>query len=130
MRLIDGINKATGWTTVYKHSYIDENGKYHSIAYYRNDSMIKLSDKLREERRQISEKLNEKIKENATKNKEKLAESAREKVEQLMNEKITNSKDGIVYMNDEDIRTVIEAAREKNADEKNVSLGKNLDVKA
>lgn len=35
MNLIDSINKANGWTVVYKHSYIDENGQYHSVGYYR-----------------------------------------------------------------------------------------------
>lgn len=136
MRLIDSINKATGWTTVYRHSYIDENGKYHSTSCTRNDSMIKLSDKLREERREISEKLNEKIKENAKKNKDKLAEqkeeksaeSAQEKVERLINEKNTASKDGMVYLNDEEIWSVIEATREKNSDKEKEQLGINLDL--
>ena len=33
MNLIDSITKASGWTCVYKHSYIDENGKYHSVGH-------------------------------------------------------------------------------------------------
>ena len=49
-RLAEGMAKATGWTIVYQHSYIDENGKYHCRMQTRNDGMLKLSDKLREER--------------------------------------------------------------------------------
>lgn len=58
-------NRASGWTVVYKHSYIDENGKYHSVGHYRNDFMLNMSDKLREERRENAEKLFEKSKEKA-----------------------------------------------------------------
>lgn len=79
MNLIDSITKASGWTCVYKHSYIDENGKYHSVGHYRNDFMINMSDKLREERRVNSEKLIEKAKEKAAKREEELKESLEEK---------------------------------------------------
>ncbi|RAZ46396.1 hypothetical protein DK853_47435, partial [Klebsiella oxytoca] len=61
-RFAEGMAKATGWTIVYQHSYIDENGKYHCRMQTRNDGMLKLSDKLREERRKNSEKLIEKTK--------------------------------------------------------------------
>ena len=60
MKMIESVNKASGWTVVYKHSYIDENGQYHSVGYYRNDFMLNMGDKLREERRKNSEKLIEK----------------------------------------------------------------------
>ena len=50
---------------VYQHSYIDENGKYYCRMQGRNDGMLNLSDKLREERRKNSEKLIEKTKEKA-----------------------------------------------------------------
>ena len=51
-KLMDGIYKASGWSVVYRHSYIDENGKYSAIACVRNDFMLNMSDKLREERRE------------------------------------------------------------------------------
>lgn len=154
MNLIDSINKASGWTVVYKHSYIDENGKYHSVGHYRNDGMLKLSDKLREERKKNSEKLLERAKEKAAEKKEKLEEtfeekkaaeaeevtaekteggSAYNKAEQLINEKMAASKDGTIYLNDTDMKTIIEAAQEEEAG-KNVvkdqpQVGANLDLK-
>lgn len=86
----EAFNKATGWTTVYRHSYIDENGNYCHIAMTRNDYMLNLSDKLREERRKNSEKLMEKQKENAIKKKEELEEvleaKKADKLEQIKKE--------------------------------------------
>ena len=142
MNLIDSINKARGWTVVYKHSYIDENGKYHSVGYYRNDFMLNMSDKLREERRKNSEKLLEKTKERAAEKTEKLEEkkaekaedgSAYNKAEQLINEKMSASKDGTIYLDDTDMKTIIEAAQEEDADKTTVKdqpqVGANLDLK-
>ncbi|MDE7251367.1 MAG: hypothetical protein K2O32_00280 [Acetatifactor sp.] len=127
MNLIDSINKASGWTVVYKHSYIDENGKYHSVGYYRNDFMLNMSDKLREERKKNSEKLLEKTKEKVG------DESAYNKTEQLINKKMAASKDGTIYLNDTDMKTIIEAAREEAADKTTVKdqpqVGANLDLK-
>ena len=147
MNLIDSINKASGWTVVYKHSYIDENGKYHSVGHYRNDFMLNMSDKLREERKKNSEKLLEKTKEKAAEKKEKLEETLEEKkaenaedgtvtpnkAEQLLHEKMDDSKDGTIYLNDTDIRTIIEAAQEEDAGKTVVKdqpqVGANLDLK-
>ncbi len=154
MNLIDSINKASGWTVVYKHSYIDENGKYHSVGYYRNDFMLNMSDKLREERRKNSEKLLEKTKEKATEKKGKLEKtleekkeekaeevttekaesgSAYDKAEQLINEKMAASSDGTIYLNDTDMKTIIEAAKEEDAGKTTVKeqaqVGANLDLK-
>ena len=142
MNLIDSINKASGWTVVYKHSYIDENGKYHSVGHYRIDFMLNMSYKLREERKKNSEKLLERAKEKAAENKEKLEErkaekaedgSAYNKTEQLINEKMSESKDGTIYLNDTDIRTIIEAAQEEDAGKATVKdqpqVGANLDLK-
>lgn len=124
MNLIDSITKASGWTCVYKHSYIDENGKYHSVGHYRNDFMINMSDKLREERRVNSEKLLEK-------HKKKVME---EKAEQILNEKLSASKDGMLYLYDTDIKMIIEAAKEDNEDKtvpkQQAVVGANLDLQA
>ncbi len=153
MNLIESINKASGWTVVYKHSYIDENGKYHSVGYYRNDFMLDMSDKLREERRENAEKLLEKHKEKAAEKKEALEQileekktiteeeneektegkSSYDKAEQIINEKMATSKNGTIYLNDTDIRTIIEAATEndveKNTAKVQAQVGANLDLK-
>ena len=153
-KLMDSIHKASGWTVVYRHSYIDENGKYCAIACVRNDFMLNMSDELREERRKDSEKLIEKTKEKAAEKKEKLEETLEEKkaeneeevieeeagdnlaynkAEQLINEKMAASKDGMIYLNDTDIRIIIEAAQEEEASKTTVKesaqIGANLDLK-
>lgn len=124
-KLSASINKASGWTVVYQHSYIDENGKYHSVGYYRNDFMLNMSDKLRKERRENSEKLLEKSKEN----------TPLEKAEQMLLEKLENSENGEIYLDDDDMQKVIEAERgqeEKEAVKKQGnhanSVGANLDL--
>ncbi len=145
-KLMDGIHKASGWTVVYRHSYIDENGKYRAIAYVRNDFMLNMSDKLREERRKNTESLIEKAKEKTAKKKEELQENLEEKqiekqdenstyskIEQLLDEKVTASKDGIIYLNDADMKVIISAAKEDNISKSNVKsqlqVGVNFDSK-
>ena len=127
-KLMDGIYKASGWTVVYRHSYIDENGKYCAIACVRNDFMLNMSDKLREERKKNSEELIEKAKEKAQE------ESAYNKAEQLLEEKIASSKDGTIYLYDTDMKTIIEAAKEDNAGKastkQQAQAGANMDLKA
>lgn len=116
--------------------------------------MLNMSDKLREERRKNSEKLIEKSKEKAAEKKEKLEEtleerkaaatekgitkktseeSAYDKAEQLINEKIAASKDGTIYLNDTDMKTIIEAVQEDNAGKttakEQAQVGANLDLK-
>lgn len=119
VNMLDSAMNASGWTVVFKHDYIDENGKYRQIALVRNDFMLKMSDKLREERRKNFEELIEKIKDKAA--------------EELINEKMAASKDGMIDLDDADIRTIIEAAREDNADKAMVKeqpqIGANLDLK-
>ena len=176
VNMLENTCKASGWTVVYKHSYIDENGKYRSIACLRNDFMLNMSDELREERRKNSEKLIEKTKEKAAEKKEKLEETLEEKkeaktkaeaktetetkaeakaaaktgteegtaektdggsvlnkAEQLIKEKMAASKDGTIYLNDTDIRTIIEAARKEDAGKTTIKgqaqVGANLDLK-
>ncbi len=153
-KMAESIAKATGWTIVYQHSYIDENGKYHCRMQTRNDGMLNLSDKLREERKKNSEKLIEKSKEKAAEKVEKLEEaleekkaaeaeegtgekvqeeSAYNKAEQLLEEKMAASKDGTIYLDDTDMKTIIKAAQEKEAGKTTVKdqpqVGANLDLK-
>ncbi len=163
-KLSASINKASGWTVVYQHSYIDENGKYHSVGYYRNDFMLNMSDKLREERRKNSEKLLEKTKEKAAEKREELQEALEEnksetedkktddeleksgitivkentlleKAERMLLEKLENSENGEIYLDDDDMQKVIEAARKqeeqartKQSNHTN-AVGANLDLR-
>lgn len=148
-KISEAFNKATGWTTVFRHSYIDENGNYCHIALIRNDYMLNLSDKLREERRKNAEKLMEKQKENAIRKREELEEVLEEKseekveekvevkidinkIETLLQKKIAASEDGILYMDNSEFKTILEAVNEDNtekADKKEqVQVGANLDL--
>ena len=164
MNLIDSINKASGWTVVYKHSYIDENGKYHSVGYYRNDFMLNMSDKLREERKKNSEKLFEKSKEKATEKREELQKALEEnksetedkktngeqeksdiiivkentpleKVEQMLLEKLENSENGEIYLDNDDMQKAIEVAKDQEEEQTGKrqsnhanTVGTNLDL--
>lgn len=146
VNMLDSVMNASGWNVVFKHDYIDENGKYRQIALVRNDFMLNMSDKLREERRKNSEKLIEKTKEKAVEKKKELEDALEEKrtikedkkttpdkVEQFLDEKITDSKDNTVLLNEEDIKTIIEIAKDKNMEQTNVKdqmqVGSNLDLK-
>ena len=153
VNMLDSINKASGWTVVFKHCYIDENGKFTSIAYLRNDFMLNMSDELREERRENAEKLLERQKESAAEKKEELEEVSsekeleekeaekaeekadRNKAEQLLDEKIAASKDGMIYLYDTDMKTIMEALKEDSADDKAgvkeqaAVVGANVDLK-
>ena len=154
VNMLDSVMNASGWTVVFKHDYIDENGKYRQIALVRNDFMLNMSDKLREERRKNSEKLIEKSKEKAAAAKEKLEEaseeekaavteegttkkaseeSAYDRVEQFLSEKMAASKDGTIYLDDRDMRTIIKDAQEDDAGKITVKnqaqIGANLDLK-
>ena len=115
-KLMDGIYKASGWSVVYRHSYIDENGKYSAIACVRNDFMLNMSDKLREERRENSEKLIDGEQEKSGIVTVK-GNTLLEKVEQILLEKLENSENGEIYLDDDDMQKVLEAAREQEEKE-------------
>lgn len=154
--LSESLNKTSGWKTVYRHSYIDENGKYCHIALVRNEHGYKMSEKLREERRENSEKLLKKTKEKAAQKKKELQEELEEKrakkraekadektdrvedktayskAEQLLREKITDSKDGMIYVYDTDMKTMMEAMKEEHGEKiaakEQAEAGANLDL--
>lgn len=154
-QLSESLNKATGWKTVFRHSYIDENGKYCHIALIRNEFMLDMSDKLREERRENAEKLLEKQKEKAAEKAEELEEKINEKqleekenakaeeksaeksdyskAEKLLAEKVLSSKDGTVYMNDEEFKEIIEVVKEDKEGSTDTKAqpqaGANLDIR-
>lgn len=159
-KLMDGIYKASGWSVVYRHSYIDENGKYRAVACVRNDFMLNMSDKLREERRENSEKLIEKSKEKATEKWEALVENKAEtedkktdgeqekagiiivkentpleKVEQMLLEKLENSENGEIYLDNDDMQKAIEVAKDQEEEQTGKrqsnhanTVGTNLDL--
>lgn len=158
-RLSESINKATGWKTVYRNGYIDENGNYTHFALVVNEHGYKMSEKLREERRKNSEKLIEKTKEKAAKKKEELQEALEEKrveedekaaeeektgkedetmgrAEKLIREKVETSKDGEIFMDDADMWEIIDAIKEDNDKKTDTkkpadegALGANVDQK-
>lgn len=125
----ESLNKATGWKTVFRHSYIDENGKYYSCSLTVNEFGYKMSEKLRKERQENAKKLIEKTKEKTAERKnsqkEKIEEtkaekkktekapeqSAKDKAIHLLNQKMNASPDGIIYMNHTDMLTILEAAK-------------------
>ena len=147
---VDNFEKSMGYTAVCRHGYVDENGNFSSFAVVvRKDEM---NEKLRKEAQENAEEQIEKSREKARENAEqlvkKMAEKAEEsekkvvkedetttpnKAEQLLDEKMSESKDGIIYLNDTDIRTIIEAVQEENAGKTVVrdqpQVGSNLDLK-
>ncbi|MCM1468380.1 MAG: hypothetical protein NC086_09545, partial [Alistipes sp.] len=109
------------------------------IALIRNDFMRNMSDKLREERRKNSEKLIEKQKENAAEKKEALEEKLEERkaekeketseeiteetadktqAERILEEKRASSQDGMIYMDDGEFKTLLEAMKEESGEDK------------
>ena len=149
-KYVDSFFAATGSTVVCRHAYLDENGNYSNFTVsVRKDA---LNEKLRKEAQENAEERIEKSREKARENAEqlvkKMAEKAEEsekkvvkedetttpnKAEQLLDEKMSESKDGIIYLNDTDIRTIIEAVQEENAGKTVVrdqpQVGSNLDLK-
>jgi len=116
-KFLDSFYKATGRTLVYRNSYIDENGKYRSCAYTKKED--KLSPKLRKERQESIEKLAKKTKEKITKNKEEL--------EEILEEKIASSENGMTYLYNTDIKTIISITKEESQTKENIQIDANLD---
>ena len=150
---VDNFEKSMGYTAVCRHGYVDENGNFSSFAVVvRKDEM---NEKLRKEAQENAEERIEKSREKARENAEKLEEKAEEakesekseekkvvkedgtttpnKAGQLINEKMATSKDGTIYLNDTDMKTIIEAAQEEDAGKTTVKdqpqVGANLDLK-
>ena len=154
---VDSFEKSMGYTVVTRHVYVDENGKAHNSAVVvRKDE---LNEKLRKEAQENAEKHIEKTRENARKKTEQLAEQLEEKAEEakesekkhekmdtgtaetdtvkekaktLLSEKIGSAKDGKVLLGNEDMQTIIEAAKEDNqgkaSTKKPVAAGTNFDM--
>lgn len=132
LKWLDNYKKSVGSTVIVRHDYIDENGNLsHFSVSVRKDE---LNEKLRKEAQENAEERIEKSREKARENAEQLAEKMAEKAEQLLGEKIADSKDGTIYLYDTDMQTIIEAAKEDNAGKANTKqqahVGANMDLKA
>ena len=135
MKWADNYHKSAGSTVIVRHDYIDENGNLsHFAISVRKDA---LNEKLRKEAQENAEKQIEKSRENARKKTERLseqleekAEEAKDKGETLLTEKIGAAKDGKIFLDNEDMQTIIAAAKKENqgkADNKKpVSPGTNF----
>lgn len=128
-KLAESMTRANGFTTVYRHGYIDENGKYWGCG-----CTIKkdpANAKLRKKAQENFEKRIEKSRENTRKKKAELAEKLEEKraekkaekadkqptkAERLISEKIASSKDGVIHWTDSDFRELLKAMREDGPD--------------
>lgn len=143
-KFVDVYMKAKGSTTKFSHWYVDENGNYSHIAYYEHDNTFykKISEKSRENIEKhiekTREKAGEKRKELQGEFEEKQTmkedeETTPSKAEQLLDEKIASSKDGMIYLYDTDIKTIIGAIKEDDAGRENTKeqtqVGANLDLK-
>ena len=153
-KYVDSFFAATGSTVVCRHAYLDENGNYSNFTVSVRKDV--LNEKLRKEAQENAEERIEKSREKARENAEQLAEKLEEKseesekseekkvvkedgtttpnkAEQLLEEKMTASKDGTIYLNDTDMKTIIEAAQEEDAGKTTVKeqaqVGANLDLK-
>lgn len=62
---LDGMDKAAGKKVIYRHGYIDENGKYYSASCVRDERAYKMSERLREQRWNNAEALIERTREKA-----------------------------------------------------------------
>ncbi len=132
LKWLDNYKKSVGSTVIVRHDYIDENGNvFHYSVSVRKDE---LNEKLRKEAQENAEERIEKSREKVRENAEQLAEKMAEKAEQLLEEKIASSKDGIIYLYDTDMQTIIEAAKEDNAGKaktkQQAGVGAKLDIQA
>lgn len=153
----DSFSKSMGHTVVTSHAYVDEDGHMSYFAYVVKEDA--LNEKLRKEAQENAEERIEKSREKARENAEQLGEKLEEKAEEvkesekseekkvvkengtttpnkaerLLEEKISTSKDGTIYLNDTDMKTIIEAAKEEDAGKTTVKeqtqVGANLDLK-
>lgn len=138
------------------HWYMDENGKYSHFGYVRRDD--KLNKKLRKEAQENAKKLIEKTREKSAQKrkeleeslekiseekkkaeeiqKEKLAEKDKdnfnedeiEKVGQLLSDKLEQTENGEIYLDTNDMQTIIEAMREKEEVQAVDKQGSNVNV--
>ena len=156
---VDNFEKSMGYTAICRHGYVDENGNFSSFAVVvRKDELNeklrkeaqentekqieKTRESVRQKAEQIAEKLEEKVEEAKGDSKGKEADnkiqisdnSVKDKAEQLLDEKLSKSEDGTIYLYDTDMQTIIEAAKADNegkaASKQQAVVGANLDLQA
>lgn len=115
------------------HTYIDENGKYYHFAYTRRDD--RLNKRLRQEAEENAEKLIEKTREKAKEKKKEENTSVPEKVEQLLDKKLEESKDGSLLLYQTDLEMILDAIKEEagaadlgKTETAGTKVGANLDL--
>ena len=149
--------RASGRVVVYRHGYIDANGKYCATAM--TIKKDELNEKLRKQAEENTKKHIEKMREKARKKTKELAErleekaeeakkkeekqepdsvvsqsdTAQAKAEKLLSEKLENSDDGEIYFDNEEMKIFIDAAKEESQGQpdqaKNpVVAGNNFDL--
>ncbi len=155
---VDNFEKSMGYTAICRHGYVDENGNFCSFAVVvRKDEW---NEKLRKEAQENAEKQIEKIRENAHQKTEQIAEeleekaeevedadekitisggaqeennTAKDKAERLLLEKMENSENGEIYLDDDDMQMILDATKEETQGQtdkvKNpVVAGNNFDM--
>lgn len=124
---VDGFEKSMGYTAVVRHGYVDENGNFSNFAVVvRKDE---LNEKLRKEAQENTEKQMEKTRENVRKKAEQLSENMAEKAERLLSEKLADSDNGEVYLDNNEMQLIADAAKERTANKTIHAIGQNLDYK-
>ena len=126
----DSYHKMKGNTVVCRHGYVDEDGNFSNFAYVKkNDG---LNEKLRKEAEENAKNQIEKNRETIKKKAEELEKKMDEKeqkptVEEMIDQKISDSQDGSYYLDDKEMQQVIQEAKEENAKKE---PGTYLDVQA
>lgn len=71
-KFVDGLYKASGKTLVYRHSFIDKDGKYRCFSRVEDKRSLAMSSKLRQVRKKNAQKLIDKSRQNAQKKRKEL----------------------------------------------------------
>lgn len=139
VKWLDNYKKSVGHTVIVRHDYIDENGKYYHFSI--SVKKDKLNEKFRKEAQENAEKRIEKSREKARENAKQLAEKLEEKAEKedadesktkkaekLLEDKLENTEDGKIVLDNDDMQKVIEAAREQEESQAAKKQGNNANV--
>ena len=135
------IKGITGNEVKYRQVWIDENGNMGSFSISGPSKKQQKIDAQRKENEQKTfeerlEKAREKSKEKAAQLEERIEKrkAASYKAKKLLAEKLENAGNGEIYLDNEDMQTIIEAAKGddtgKSGIKGNMAVGANLDLKA
>lgn len=137
-KFVDSYLKSTGSTVVCSHAYLDENGNYcnFTVSVHKDElneklrkeakeNAIKQSEKIREKNRESKEQIAEKIDKESEKEKDK----ALVKAEEMLAQKLSESGNGELYFNNNEMQIIVNAMSERNDEKKMHEPGQNLDYK-